>query len=450
MGKKHKEGFSLIKLLHLERLAEKDRISREHIEIMARRKDAKKELLLLWEKRIRILLLLVLVIILIWLSCLWAEPEDSVLSEGYYVVRQPEDETVTLRVEGKGKQGKWGKNISVPLNKRKFSREEMAQLEKKTEAYVRDKLPGKNPSLKQVSKPLVFVTAIPETEIELQWTYDEKYIKDSGGLIASRIPKEGVDTEIMLQAKCQNWEKTFYFPAHLILPNLSLEQISVQEVKKAMKQALSSQAEKQVVKLPQKVKDMTITYQDKKEEKSYLPVYLAIAVTLLMPFVWREQQKKQQQKREEQMWMDHPEVVNKVMLLLSAGLTVRKAMERLAAEYEREKENSGVCRFVYEEICVLNQEVKDGVSEARAIERFGKRCRLLPYLRFSSVISQNLKKGAKGILDILEKESLEALQQRKQRALKLGETAGTKLLFPMIMMLGLVMGIILVPAFMTM
>ena len=43
MGKKHKEGFSLIKLLHLERLAEKDRISREHIEIMARRKDAKKE-----------------------------------------------------------------------------------------------------------------------------------------------------------------------------------------------------------------------------------------------------------------------------------------------------------------------------------------------------------------------------------------------------------------------
>ena len=148
--------------------------------------------------------------------------------------------------------------------------------------------------------------------------------------------------------------------------------------------------------------------------------------------------------------MDHPEVVNKVMLLLSAGLTVRKAMERLAAEYEREKENRGVCRFVYEEICVLNQEVKDGVSEARAIERFGKRCRLLPYLRFSSVISQNLKKGAKGILDILEKESLEALQQRKQRALKLGETAGTKLLFPMIMMLGLVMGIILVPAFMTM
>ena len=42
------------------------------------------------------------------------------------------------------------------------------------------------------------------------------------------------------------------------------------------------------------------------------------------------------------------------------------------------------------------------------------------------------------------------MEQRRERVLQLGETAGTKLLFPMIIMLGLVMGIILVPAFMTM
>jgi phosphosulfolactate phosphohydrolase-like enzyme len=98
----------------------------------------------------------------------------------------------------------------------------------------------------------------------------------------------------------------------------------------------------------------------------------------------------------------------------------------------------------------MAQEIRDGVSESRAMERFGRRCRLLPYLRFSSVITQNLKKGADGIIDILEKESLEALEQRKERVLQLGEMAGTKLLFPMILMLGLVMGIIMVPAFMTM
>ena len=98
----------------------------------------------------------------------------------------------------------------------------------------------------------------------------------------------------------------------------------------------------------------------------------------------------------------------------------------------------------------MAQEMKDGVSESRALEHFGKRCRLLPYLRFASVMTQNLKKGAEGILAILEKESLEALEQRKERALQLGERAGTKLLFPMMLMLGIVMAIIMVPAFMTM
>ena len=54
------------------------------------------------------------------------------------------------------------------------------------------------------------------------------------------------------------------------------------------------------------------------------------------------------------------------------------------------------------------------------------------------------------MIEILEKEAGEALVQRKERALKQGETAGTKLLMPMMLMLGLVMGIIMIPAFMSM
>ena len=150
------------------------------------------------------------------------------------------------------------------------------------------------------------------------------------------------------------------------------------------------------------------------------------------------------------MMTDHPEILNKVMLLLGAGLTFRGTIERLAAEYERERASGGPFRYAYEELCIMVQEMKDGVSEVTAIERFGRRCRMLPYLKFSSIITQNLKKGASGMIEILEKEAGEALVQRKERALKQGETAGTKLLMPMMLMLGLVMGIIMIPAFMSM
>ena len=54
------------------------------------------------------------------------------------------------------------------------------------------------------------------------------------------------------------------------------------------------------------------------------------------------------------------------------------------------------------------------------------------------------------MIDSLNEESYEALEKQKERALRLGEIAGTKLLLPMVMMLAIVMGIIMIPAFMTM
>ena len=150
------------------------------------------------------------------------------------------------------------------------------------------------------------------------------------------------------------------------------------------------------------------------------------------------------------MLLDHPGFINKVMLLLGAGLTIRGAFERMSNEYEKQKEEDKNKRYIYEELCITVREMKDGVSETKAIESFGKRVRCMPYMRFASIISQNQKKGADGILNLLEKEAADSLEERKQTALRLGEIAGTKLLFPMIIMLGLVMGIIMVPAFMSM
>ena len=53
------------------------------------------------------------------------------------------------------------------------------------------------------------------------------------------------------------------------------------------------------------------------------------------------------------------------------------------------------------------------------------------------------------MVDLLEKEALEAWDERKRKARVLGEAAATKLLFPMVLMLLVVMAIIMVPAFLS-
>ena len=47
---------------------------------------------------------------------------------------------------------------------------------------------------------------------------------------------------------------------------------------------------------------------------------------------------------------------------------------------------------------------------------------------------------------MLEKESMEAWDERKRKARVLGEAAATKLLVPMILMLLVVMAVIMIPA----
>ena len=65
------------------------------------------------------------------------------------------------------------------------------------------------------------------------------------------------------------------------------------------------------------------------------------------------------------------------------------------------------------------------------------------------MLTQNLRKGSKGLSELLRTEADQAFEERKAAAKKRGEEAGTKLLLPMFMMLSTVLLIVIVPAFLS-
>ena len=81
-----------------------------------------------------------------------------------------------------------------------------------------------------------------------------------------------------------------------------------------------------------------------------------------------------------------------------------------------------------------------GISEAEAYRRFGERCGQIRYKTFSVLLIQNLQKGSCCLADLLEKESMEAWDERKRKARVMGEAAATKLLLPMILKIQLKIG----------
>jgi hypothetical protein len=93
--------------------------------------------------------------------------------------------------------------------------------------------------------------------------------------------------------------------------------------------------------------------------------------------------------------------------------------------------------------------IRDGESESSAYRKFAERVGLGSYQRLVRILIQNLQTGSRGLCQLLEQESQNALEERKALARKLGEEAGTKMLLPLMMMLGIVIAIIMVPAMMS-
>ena len=76
----------------------------------------------------------------------------------------------------------------------------------------------------------------------------------------------------------------------------------------------------------------------------------------------------------------------------------------------------------------------------------GHRINLPVYIKLMSLLSQNVKKGTRDILIMMAGEEQNAMQIRKEMAKRKGEEAGTKLLLPMVVLLGVVMVIVMLPA----
>ncbi len=171
-----------------------------------------------------------------------------------------------------------------------------------------------------------------------------------------------------------------------------------------------------------------------------------IAAFVLLVMKGREEQ-VQLQKRYEELLMDYPGLIMKFTLLVQAGMTARKAFQKIALDYGRKRKQK--TRAAYEEIRIVCYEMESGISESEAYRRFGERCGQAKYKTFATLLIQNLQKGSRQMSDMLERESVEAWEERKRKARVLGEAASTKLLIPMIMMLIVVMAIVMIPAFLS-
>lgn len=270
-------------------------------------------------------------------------------------------------------------------------------------------------------------------EKEETGAYEEKFIVSVDGKKAGSLYVQVPEKETEKSGEEPETEK-----------ELSEEQQREKELQDMIVQYNQKKNDPRYYYLPEEWNGKHLEWEQPKDTTGNLISALGLVAAAAVVIAKRREEESVQIKRREQMLMDYPGLVMKFTLLVQAGLTARKAFQKIAMDYGKREE--GNKRAAYEEIRTACYEMDSGVSEAEAYRRFGERCGQVKYKTLSTLLIQNLQKGSRYLSDLLEKESVEAWEERKRKARVLGEAAATKLLLPMVLMLLVVMAVIMLPA----
>lgn len=370
------------------------------------------------------------------------------LIQGYYLKRDVATGQKRY-VDVVAKAGKHQQEITIPVLPEKYSEKERKKKFREAKQYIERNYLGGNKSENQIISSLNLMTTIPKSAVSVTWSSsDPSMIKEDGTLLATDC-QEAVVIELVAVIRYRKRTESISKTVVVLPVQKTKERLFWEQWQEQFAQNEKASNTTKYLFLPEQVGKQKVSYQEKVRQWSSTILLLTCILLLLVPF--REGKKLQSAmiKREKQLKMDFPEMIERFTLLVEAGLSVKGAWLRITQEYEKREEKNKV-HYVYEEMILAAREMENGMSEAKAYELFGKRTGLLPYMKFSTLLVQNLKKGTTDLIRFLDFEVEDAFHERRENAKVLGEEAGTKLLFPMMLMLSIVFALILYAAFQSM
>lgn len=376
------------------------------------------------------------------LACLsWRESSDGKANR---LLRNPAGEgayeqEMIAKVEGAGKIP-----MIVTVEERCLTKEEAEKELSFAAEILPEILKGENESLQKVTKELDFTETVPGTIVDVSWqdTAPEYFSADGKRRKDVRLT-EPETVLLTAELRCQEERREFLTEVTLYAQEETAADRLAAEIFERSRQS----AEEKVLYLPEKYSDGTKISWRKPTDLTFVYIFLLTLLTSVLLMVGEKRDKQmERQKEKEELERDYAGLISKFTLLLSAGLSIRNAWERITVLYENGQMKKGV---LYGKLLKSLRELQKGVPETQVYENFGSETGLIHYKKLMALFISDKKRGSVPLQESLEKEMLQAWEEKKRQTRQRGEKAEAKLLFPMIGMLSVVFMMILIPAFMS-
>lgn len=385
----------------------------------------------------KITLSIMIIVFTLFIATIVSVNESQQNSEIREIKRGDTIYQIEVQYEGGNKE-----NINLEIPEKELTDEEKRQYIEEAKGRLYSTILGDNKDLNEVYYDLNLVSTMDENKIGVVWDISNEEIIDYEGHIGNNIPSQGVEILLKATLMLDDITSQVEFSAK-VFP--SRKQKGAQEYLQEYVENYELNQEKVI--LPEEINGEKVKYYTPIDNYAPIIGVVGILIGIAVFFLKDKDLDKEIDARDKQLVRDYPEIVSKILLFYGAGLSLKSTFEEIVKEYR--SQNKGE-RYAYEEMELSLNKMKTGISEEMAINEYGNRCGVNCYIKLANIIEQNLKRGTKEITYALKNELNYAMNERKNNALKIGSEISTKLLGPMLLMLGVAMAIVMVPAFMSM
>ena len=377
----------------------------------------------------------------------WRDMHPDQTAEGGLIERpeageMEEEVTMTLNASGLPEDYSYSFSVEAVL----YTEEEICLLMEQAKREIDQTFYREGESADHVTVQVFPEDSYAGGSISAEWTFgDYGKISSEGVLKEEELTEEGCLISVEVELSCQEMSEEYCFA----IRTFPVEQSQSEKLLASISKAIAEEGKKvgeHYLKLPETVDGVTLNWS---EEKEYLFVKVLLFELVILALLYLERESNRRQERERYrtgLCMDYPEIVSKLSILMGAGMSLRMAWRTIAERYAADQKKEKKARPAYELMLRAWNLMQSGETELRAYQLFGVWAGEYRFHRLSRLLVQNLEKGNKDLCACLQKEAEEAFEERKLLARKRGEEASTRMLLPLMLMMGIVIAIVIAPA----
>ena len=376
---------------------------------------------------------------------IFAGAQGSFLRDGRYILRGSYgegEEEYELKVSGLGDEEEM---ISLTVSERKYTDQELQVLFSELAEQLPVIMAGDNKDLDNVDRDLYLPDSVDGFEgIRLSWYPEDLDLISYKGELKAEItgPEE---TGLSLVMKGGDISEEYFYRIRLIPAVYTEDEQLRRELISSIEEADKRNREGEFLELPTEVSGRKVSYSPAGDMTPMLIMTLSITAALLLWLRPAEEERKKQRERKESLRRDYPELVTRLLLYTGAGLTIKNAWISICGDME-EIDGDGLTRPLTGELRRTVNDMEKGAPESRAYPEFGRRCGLRCYQRLAAILEQGRKNGDRNLRERLRFEMDEAYEERKNRALRTGQEASTRLMLPLFISFAAIMLIVMAPS----